>query len=269
MTKELDVYRDWLQIKETARPLSHYQLLRVKQFEDDAGKVRQHYRKLNAHVRKFATGDFSRQSQQLLNELAKAMLCLTDAKRKTEYDASLGRRDSSPGKRRTLEEILIFRKLIDTAQLDKARKYAEAVGLEMRDALIQQKLVTAEIVMQAWAESIGLPYVDLCEVGVDESIVPQVPTYTARQHSCVPVMIDDGQLLMAAPNPLKPDVEDDLRVRTGMPVRSVLCTPADIHTMVEKYYPKDAAAAEPSEAAPAEESKTEKSKGLLGRFFKK
>ena len=34
MTKELNVYRDWLGIKETARPLNHYQLLRLKPFED-------------------------------------------------------------------------------------------------------------------------------------------------------------------------------------------------------------------------------------------
>ena len=34
MAKELDVYRDWLSITETARPLNHYQLLRLKSFED-------------------------------------------------------------------------------------------------------------------------------------------------------------------------------------------------------------------------------------------
>mgnify|MGYP000941705037 CR=1 FL=1 len=34
MTKELDVYRDWLDIAETARPLDNYQILRLKRFED-------------------------------------------------------------------------------------------------------------------------------------------------------------------------------------------------------------------------------------------
>ncbi len=92
MAKTLDVYRDWLQIKDPARPLNHYQILKLKQFEDDAGKIRENYRKLNAHVRKFAAGEFAKQSQELLNELAKAMLCLTDATRKRDYDASLGRK---------------------------------------------------------------------------------------------------------------------------------------------------------------------------------
>ena len=70
MAKQLDVYRDWLKITETQRPLNHYQLLRLKPFEDDVARIRAHYRKLNAHVRKYATGDYAEESQELLNELA-------------------------------------------------------------------------------------------------------------------------------------------------------------------------------------------------------
>ena len=82
MPKELDVYRDWLGVTDAERPLNYYQLLRLKKFEDDIEKIRSNYRKLNAQVRKYASGQYGNQSQQLLNELAKAMLCLTDAKRK-------------------------------------------------------------------------------------------------------------------------------------------------------------------------------------------
>ena len=47
-----DIYARWLGITETARPLNHYQLLRLKNFEDDAGQIRAHYNKMSAHVRK-------------------------------------------------------------------------------------------------------------------------------------------------------------------------------------------------------------------------
>ena len=99
MPQTLDVYRDWLGIKETNRPLSYYQLMRLKKFEDDQAKIREHYRKMNAHVRKYAAGDFAKQSQDLLNELSRAMLCLTDVRRKREYDASMGRKDAGEGPR--------------------------------------------------------------------------------------------------------------------------------------------------------------------------
>lgn len=251
MAKELDVYRDWLGITETARPLDYYQLLRLPPFTDEMPKVRAHYRKMNSHVRKFATGDYAKPSQELLNELAKAMLCLTDAQRKREYDASLGRQDAGEGRRRTLEEILLASKSIDRDQLTKARNYADAVGLEVRDALVQQKMVAPDVVMLAYAESIGLPYIELEDIGVDEQLVPQIPPTIARQHSCVPVMIDGDRLLMASPNPLIPDVEEELRLRFNLPVRTVLCTAAGINAVVAKHYPRDAAEAPAPAAAPS------------------
>ena len=276
MAATLDVYRDWLRIETTERPLNHYQLLRLESFEDDAGKVRSRYRKLNAHVRKYATGDYAAESQDLLNELAKAMLCLTDAQRKLEYDASLGRRDTRAGRRRTLEEILILRKIVDSNQLQKARQYAEAIGLETRDALVQQKMAAADVVMQAYAESVGLPYLDPADIELDGNLLAQVPAQLARQNSCAPVMVDDGQLLVASPNPVRPQVEDELRLRLGMPVRSVLCTPASIHAIVQEYYSREAAQAERT-ATPdttvtpeaGEKEPADKPKGLLARLFKK
>ena len=35
MARQVDVYREWLNIKEPNRPLDHYQLLRVPRFCDD------------------------------------------------------------------------------------------------------------------------------------------------------------------------------------------------------------------------------------------
>jgi hypothetical protein len=214
-------------------------------FEDDVGKIRSVYRKMNAHVRKFASGDFAAQSQALLNELAKAMLCLTDLQRKREYDATLGRRDSGgggggEGRRRTFEEILLAGKVVDRDQLARARNFATAVGLDLRDALLQQKLGTPETVMLAYAESLGLPYVDLVETGLDPALVTKVPAQLCRARSCVPVMSDGAQLLMASPHPLNPEVEEELRLRLGMPVRSVLCTAAQVNEALAKHFPRTA-----------------------------
>ena len=101
---KIDVYKEWLKIEETRRPLNYYQLLKFNKFVDDPNVIRQRYRELNAYVRKFATGDYIEESQELLNELAKAMLCLTDKERKAEYDHKLGRKkrivtDGEPSKR--------------------------------------------------------------------------------------------------------------------------------------------------------------------------
>jgi hypothetical protein len=259
-TKEIDVYKDWLGITETARPLNHYQLLRLKQFEDDAGKVRENYRKMNAHVRKYGAGEYGPLSQKLLNELAKAMLCLTDSRRKSEYDATLGRTETAAGTRPTFEQMLLARKVVDQTALNKARSFGSTIGLELPDALVQQKAAPADTVMALYAQSLGLPFVDLNDIQIDQSLVPRVPTYLARQHSCVPIMIDDGTVLMATSNSHLLEVEEELRLRIGLPVRPVMCTNAQMNECIAKYYPKDAAVAEmaaksaappPAAAAPA------------------
>ena len=69
MTTTLDVYKEWLGIPDGPRPPNHYELLRLVKFEDNTDKIRGNYKKLNGHVRKYASGQYSVRSQELLNEL--------------------------------------------------------------------------------------------------------------------------------------------------------------------------------------------------------
>lgn len=237
---QIDVYRDWLGIQDPNRPLNFYQLLRLRPFEDNPAAIRENYRKLNAHVRKFASGDYMAESQALLNELAKAMLCLTDSARKLEYDISLGRKVETARARRGLEEILIGNNIVPADRMKQVKGYADAVGIDLHEAVLQQKIGAPEAIMLAYAESIGLPFVSIEDIGVDEEIAPQINPNTARQHSFVPLLVDRGQLLLASPKPVNPDVEEELRMVFGMPVRSTICTPAEINAAIAKYYPRDA-----------------------------
>ena len=236
----LDVYKDWLGIEEVNRPLNYYQLLKLKSFEDNTLLIRKQYRQLNAHVKKYATGDFIDQSQTLLNELAQAMLCLTDIERKADYDASLGRTSENLRKSKSFEDILVAGKISTSEQVKKAKNYADAVGLEVYQAALQHKLGPPETIMLAYAESIGLPFISLDDIGVDEEYTPQIPPLMARQHSFVPVMVSDGKLLLASPTPINPDVEQELRMLFDMPIRSVICVPSQVNDAIAKYYPKDA-----------------------------
>jgi len=238
--KKLDVYRDWLKIEAANRPLNYYQLLRLRPFEDNVAVIRKQYRDLNAYIRKFATGDYIEQSQNLLNELAKAMLCLTDHERKSEYDFKLGRKTQETEGPRTLESILLENGVVTPDQIKRAKSFADAVGLDLHQALLQQRSAKPEDIMLAYAESIGLPFVNLDDIPVDEYYAPQMDPNTARQHSFVPVMADMGKLILASPEPVSLDVEDELRILFEMPVRCAICTPAQINAAITKYYPRGA-----------------------------
>jgi hypothetical protein len=237
----LDVYKEWLGIPDGPRPPDHYQLLRLKQFEDSVDKVRANYKKLNGHVRKYATGQYMEESQALLNELAKVMLCLTDLERKRAYDVSLGREfDEEQLGPRTMDAILIDQNHITAEQAQEARDYAEKVGVDVNDAFIQLKLVSPDVAAQALAQELGLPYVDLTETTPDDDVLDVVPKMTIKQHSILPLFSDEGVVLVACVTHLSHELEDELRLRFSMPVRSVLASQQAIHQAIAKYYSVDA-----------------------------
>jgi hypothetical protein len=264
-----DIYARLLGVTETNRPLNHYQLLRLKQFEDDPGQIRLHYNKLAANLRRYLSTEHAEKVQPILNELTRAMLCLTDNRRKSEYDATLGRTGGGETKQRSFEEILVGRKVISPEQLKKAQAMATAINVELREALLQQKEIKPDTILMAYAESIGLPYFDLAEVKFLPELLGQMPAMLARQHSMVPVMIDNDRLLVASPNQLPHDVEDDLRLRFGMAVRPVICAPAALHEAVNKFYPREMAAKEIGVTQSARQSLEEDEDFDPAEFMKK
>lgn len=235
----IDVYKEWLGIPDGPRPPDHYQLLRLVQFEDDAEKVRKNYKKLNAHVRKYATGQYSVESQSLLNELAKAMLCLTDEESKREYDQSLGRviddRDAATG-RRPMTSYLVDDGVLSLEQVREVKSHAERTGLSIRDTLVQLKLVEPDVATRAYARELGRPYVDLGDMLPDDSVLDQVPRSVVRRHVCLPLFIDHGAVLVACADEPDGELEDEIRLRFNLPLRAVLATPLSINQGISKYY---------------------------------
>ncbi|MEJ7590845.1 MAG: hypothetical protein WKF77_04800 [Planctomycetaceae bacterium] len=264
---EIDVYKEWLGIPEGTRPPDHYTLLRLLQFEDNIEKIRTNYRKLNAHVRKYSTGQYLIRSQELLNEMAKAMLCLTDPDGKREYDESLGREPSTTNddEPQTVMEYLISKNLIKRSQVSEIEHFAEARGLNHRDAVIQMKLVEPVEATRALAVELRLPFVDLEDMLPEDNVLDMIPRRVVKKHSCLPLFEDRGRLLVACIDEPSPALEDEIRMRCGHPMRAVLAVPRAVNQAIAKYYApgmRDEATTpeEPEEKTSAKGSKSAKAK---------
>lgn len=83
-----DPYQNWLEISATDRPLSHYQLLKLDDFESDLDKINAAIDR-QATKLQLVTGKEIEVAKQLLAEVGQARLCLTSASRKQDYDAAL------------------------------------------------------------------------------------------------------------------------------------------------------------------------------------
>ncbi len=167
------------------------------------------------------------------------MLCLTDPERKREYDESLGREfaDDTDGiGRMSVAQYLASKKAIQRTQISQVSDFAEARGLTERDAVVQMKLVDAELATQAYAQELGLPFVDLNDMLPDDTVLDQVPRSLVKRHSVLPLFQDDNVLLVACSDEPDPELEDEIRLRFGIPMRPVLAVPLTINQAIAKYY---------------------------------
>jgi formylglycine-generating enzyme required for sulfatase activity/serine/threonine protein kinase len=84
-----DPYYQWLGIPPKDQPPNHYRLLGVEQFESNLDVIASAAERQTAHLRTFQLGKYSDLSQRLLNEVAKAKVCLLNPAKKAAYDEKL------------------------------------------------------------------------------------------------------------------------------------------------------------------------------------
>jgi len=88
-TADFDPYYKWLGIRPEHQPPNHYRLLGLEIFEVDGEIVRAAAERQAAYLQTYKIGPQSELSQRLLNEVARAKVCLLDPARKAEYDRGL------------------------------------------------------------------------------------------------------------------------------------------------------------------------------------
>lgn len=94
MSDQFDPYREWLGIAPEEHPLDHYRLLGIDRFENEPIIINRAADARMSEVRIHQTGPRGRHTQQLLNEIAAARVCLVDVESKQAYDSRLS--GSSP-----------------------------------------------------------------------------------------------------------------------------------------------------------------------------
>ena len=132
--------------------------------------------------------------------------------------------------------MLVDRKTISREQLKEAEAFAEARGLSLRDALVQMKFCDPATAAQALAEELGRPFVDLSEVVPDDSVLDIVPRSTVKRYAVLPLFIDEDTVLVACVDEPDPELEEEIRLRFGLPMRAVIATPLAINQGIAKYY---------------------------------
>ncbi len=89
MAESFDPYHKWLGIPPAHQPPTHYRLLGIEQFESDREVIDAAANQRMLYLQDLAGGQFIKESQKLLNEVAGARRCLLNVEAKAQYDAEL------------------------------------------------------------------------------------------------------------------------------------------------------------------------------------
>jgi len=95
-----DPYHQWLGIPPNDQPPTHYRLLALAPFEQHPDVIAAAADRQTTLVRQHQSGEHAAEATRLLNELARARLCLLKPATKTAYDAQL--RDAVPPRNKSI-----------------------------------------------------------------------------------------------------------------------------------------------------------------------
>ncbi len=138
-----------------------------------------------------------------------------------------------------LGDILLEGGLVTPTQLEAAYEEQERAGRALGRVLIEQGVLTESQLVSALATQIGLRFVDLADFAVDGSALARVPGPVCRRHSAMPIGFEDGRLLIAMVDPANVFAIDDIKSITGMEVKPVVATRADLAAAIDRYYRND------------------------------
>jgi type IV pilus assembly protein PilB len=139
-----------------------------------------------------------------------------------------------------LGDILLEGGHVTPEQLAGAVEEQRRLGRSLGRVLVDLGVLTEGQLVAALATQIGLKFVDLSDYPVDGSAVSRVPDAVCRRHNALPIGYEDGRLVVAMADPANVFAVDDIRSMTGMEVKPVVATKADVVAAINRYHRGDA-----------------------------
>ncbi|MBM3255759.1 MAG: type II/IV secretion system protein [Candidatus Omnitrophica bacterium] len=134
-------------------------------------------------------------------------------------------------------DLLLEQGLLMQEQIDKAREETKRTGLSLEKALEKLGFVTQEDILNARAQVLGVPYIDLNNYIVDTEILKLIPEEIARKYRVVPLFKIGSSLNVAMSNPEDIVALDELRRTSKMDsIDGMLASEEGIRKVLDSCY---------------------------------
>ncbi len=136
-----------------------------------------------------------------------------------------------------LLDTLYNKGLITSEQLDRILKIQKDNGSkDLQKIIIDLDILKKDEMMLALADEIGEKYVNLNDINIDPTIVVLIPEEMARRHQLIAIDKDEKKLTVSMANPLDVFAHDELKIRLGYDIDTVLSYGEDIDKALDEVF---------------------------------
>ncbi len=114
-------------------------------------------------------------------------------------------------------------------------EYAANNGKRLGEALIELEQCTEEDVYKALAAQFDMPYIDLTNDSVDQTVMEMVPQDLIRRHMVMPISKEGKKIKVVITDPLDLETIDVLRFRLNADIETVLSAPTKVKQFIDNF----------------------------------
>ena len=140
--------------------------------------------------------------------------------------------------RRRMGQILVEAGVISEQQLEEAlaRQQEEGLGRHLGAVIVSLGLAQEEVIARAVASQSDVEYFELDVALIDVDAAHLINVRLAEMHTCIPIRMEDGALLLAMENPLDLVAIEDIERASELAVRPVVASVGKILDCIDALY---------------------------------
>ncbi|GAB6167425.1 ATPase, T2SS/T4P/T4SS family [Thermostilla marina] len=132
-------------------------------------------------------------------------------------------------------EILLRKGLLSEEQLKQAQR-AKSEDKRLDQAAVEMGLVSEEQALRALGEELGIEFVDLVDVKVDEKLIAKFPVKFIYRENLFPLREENGAVVVATSDPFNLYPLDELSTTLGKTVQPVLAARSEIDKLIKRHF---------------------------------
>ena len=142
----------------------------------------------------------------------------------------------SGGRRQRFGDLLLADGTISQQQFDQALQRQRTTGQQLGKVLVSMGFISEEALLKGLSRQLQLPFIDLRQESLEQSVVQLLPESLARRHRAIVIKDEGTELLLGMADPSNLIAYDDIANLLRRPLRMALVSESALLRTLDLFY---------------------------------